>query len=137
MDGDADLIFSSAHAFGVWWAENKGDGEWTLHEIDKSYSQTHAMERVDINGDGQPDYVTGKRFFAHNGRDPGGNDEVVMCWYEVQRSKNKPPEITAHRITAGIGTGIGTQFEVHDMNKDGKPDLVLSNKKGVNVLLQK
>ncbi|APZ95054.1 FG-GAP repeat domain-containing protein [Fuerstiella marisgermanici] len=137
MDGDADLFLSSAHEYGVWWAENKGDNGWDLHEIDKSYSQTHAVEQVDINGDGQLDYVTGKRFFAHNGNDPGGNDEVVMYWYEVKRTKGQAPTFVPHEILAGKGTGVGTQFEIHDMNKDGKPDIVLSNKKGVNVLLQK
>lgn len=136
-DGDSDLFLSSAHQFGVWWAENKGEGSWVLHEIDKTFSQTHAVERADINGDGQLDYVTGKRFFAHNGRDPGGNDEVVMYWFEVQRAKNTAPKFTAHKILAGNDTGIGTQFEIQDMNQDGKPDIVLSNKKGVNVLLQK
>jgi hypothetical protein len=137
LDGDADLFLSSAHEYGVWWAENKGVGGWTLHEIDMSFSQTHAVERIDINGDGQLDYVTGKRFFAHNGNDPGGNDEVVMCWYEVKRVKGQRPTFIPHRILAGKGTGVGTQFEIHDMNVDGKPDIVLSNKKGVNVLLQK
>ncbi|MEZ6123789.1 MAG: VCBS repeat-containing protein [Planctomycetaceae bacterium] len=137
LDGDADLFLSSAHEYGVWWAENQGDGQWQLHEIDRSYSQTHAVERVDVNGDGQHDYVTGKRFFAHNGNDPGGRDEVVMYWYEVQRVQGQSPTFVAHRILAGNDTGVGTQFEIHDMNKDGKPDIVLSNKKGVNVLLQK
>lgn len=137
LDGDSDLFLTSAHEYGVWWAENLGDDQWKLHEIDKSFSQTHAVERADINGDGQLDYVTGKRFFAHNGRDPGGKDKVVMCWYEVQRSAGQPPKFVAHRINAGDDTGIGTQFEVKDMNADGKPDIVLSNKKGVNVLLQK
>jgi len=136
-DGDQDLFISSAHAFGVWWVENTGDGPWTLHEIDKSFSQTHAVETVDINGDGQLDYVTGKRFFAHNGGDPGAHDPVVMCWYEVVREKGQAPKITPHNISAGLGTGVGTQFEIHDMNNDKKPDIVLSNKKGVNVLLQK
>ncbi len=136
-DGDMDLFLASAHNFGVWWAENTGDGPWTLHEIDKSFSQTHAVETVDINGDGQLDYVTGKRFFAHNGADPGAHDPVVMYWFEVVRAKGQAPKITPHQIVAGLGTGVGTQFEIHDMNKDGKPDIVLSNKKGVNVLLQK
>ncbi len=136
-DGDKDLFISSAHAFGVWWVENHGNGPWTLHEIDKSFSQTHALETVDINGDGQLDYVTGSRFFAHNGGDPGEHDPILMCWYEVVREKGQAPKITPHRISAGLGTGVGTQFEIHDMNNDKKPDIVLSNKKGVNVLLQK
>ncbi len=132
-----DLFLSSAHAFGVWWAENTGDGPWTLHEIVKNFSQTHALERADINGDGQLDYVTGSRFFAHNGGDPGEHDPIVMYWFEVVRAKGAAPKITAHQIIAGQGTGVGTQFEIYDMNKDKKPDLVLSNKKGVNILLQK
>ena len=136
-DGDMDLFLSSAHTFGVWWAENTGEGAWTLHEIDKSFSQTHAVEQVDVNGDGQLDYVTGKRFFAHNGADPGAHDPVVMYWFEVVREKGKAPKITPHQIVAGLGTGVGTQFEIYDMNNDKKPDIVLSNKKGVNVLLQK
>jgi len=136
LDGDADLILSSAHRHGVWWAENTGEPQWILHEIDTSYSQTHALEEVDVNGDGQLDYVTGKRFFAHNGSDPGGNDPVVMYWYEVQTEKGKSPRFIPHEIVAGRGTGVGTQLTIQDMNADSRPDIVLSNKKGVNVLLQ-
>jgi len=33
-------------------------------------------------------------------------------------------------------SGIGTQFEVIDINKDGLPDIVTSNKRGVHLLLQ-
>ncbi len=137
LDGDGDLMLSSAHEYGVWWAENTGQRLWKLHTIDTSYSQTHAMEEVDINGDGQLDYVTGKRFYAHNGNDPGGNDPVVMYWYEARVEKGQAPQFTAHEIVAGRDTGVGTQFMIHDMNADGRPDIVLSNKKGVNVLLQK
>ena len=139
LDGDQDLVMSSAHAYGVWWFENVGSNEspdFKYHLIDKSYSQTHALEFVDINGDGQKDLVTGKRFFAHNGSDPGGKDEVVMYWYEIRKSRGKAPEFIPHEIEAGKGTGVGTQFQVHDMNGDGRPDIVLSNKKGVNVLMQ-
>lgn len=136
LDGDVDVILSSAHKYGVWWAENRGHAPWRLHIIDQSYSQTHAMEEVDINGDGQLDYVTGKRFFAHNGGDPGGNDAVVMYWYETRIEKGRSPRFVPHEIVAGRGTGIGTQFIIRDMDNDGRPDIVLSNKKGVNVLLQ-
>ncbi|MCH2200980.1 MAG: VCBS repeat-containing protein [Fuerstiella sp.] len=138
LDGDADLILSSAHKYGVWWAENPGDGAlWQLHTIDDSYSQTHAMEEVDINGDGQLDYVTGKRFYAHNGGDPGSKEAVVMYWYEFKAEKHRAPKFLAHEIVAGRDTGVGTQFMIRDMNADDRPDIILSNKKGVNVLLQK
>lgn len=143
MDGDRDVVMSSAHAYGVWWFENQSekgknpDGpKFKYHEIDTTYSQTHAMEYVDINGDGQRDIVTGKRFFAHNGNDPGGKDKVVMYWYEVKRKRGAPPEFIPHEIVAGRDTGVGTQFQVIDVNGDKRPDVVLSNKKGVNVLLQ-
>ncbi|MAX37477.1 VCBS repeat-containing protein [Gimesia sp.] len=140
MDGDMDIIGSSAHEFGVWWFENLSGGDepkFKAHLIDKSYSQTHAMHFIDMNGDGQRDMVTGKRFFAHNGKDPGGKEPVVMYWYEIKRNKNAAPEIIPHKIEAGNDTGVGTQFSMADMNGDGRPDIVLSNKKGVNVLIQK
>ena len=140
LDGDNDLIASSAHAHGVWWFENTGDNnapKFKYHLIDESHSQTHAMEYVDINGDGQRDIVTGKRFFAHNGNDPGGRDPVRMFWYEVRRMKGQPPQFIRHEIAAGRDTGIGTQFQTIDFNGDGKLDIALSNKKGVNLLIQK
>ena len=105
MDGDNDIIGSSAHAFGVWWFENLDGGDspkFKAHLIDKSYSQTHAMHFIDMNGDGQNDMVTGKRFFAHNGKDPGGKEPVVMYWYEIKREKNK-------RVLTKIVTSCGTQ----------------------------
>ncbi|MEX0704636.1 MAG: VCBS repeat-containing protein [Planctomycetales bacterium] len=136
-DGHADLVMSSAHAYGIWWFRNLGDDRrFEQRLIDKSYSQTHALEFADVDGDGRPDLVTGKRYFAHNGSDPGGRDPVVMHWYEFRKDSDGGPEFVPHEIVAGRDTGIGTQFVVRDMNGDGLPDIALSNKKGVNVLLQ-
>jgi hypothetical protein len=139
LDGDQDIMASSAHNFGIWWFENLGAKNHTkfqYHLIDESFSQTHAMQMADINGDGHQDLITGKRFFAHNGNDPGGKDPVVMAWIEVERTKNSPPIFTVHEISAGRNTGPGTQFEVCDMNNDHRIDIILSNKKGVHLLLQ-
>ncbi|MEX0717427.1 MAG: FG-GAP-like repeat-containing protein [Planctomycetaceae bacterium] len=136
-DGHADLVMSSAHRYGLWWFRNLGDGKrFEQRLIDDSYSQTHALALADIDGDGRPDLVTGKRYFAHNGNDPGGRDPVVMFWYEFRKDADGTPRFIPHEIVAGRDTGIGTQFVVRDMNGDGQPDIVLSNKKGVNVLLQ-
>ena len=137
-DGDNDIMLSSAHAHGVWWFENTGDGKFKQHEIDKSYSQTHALHYQDIDGDGVKDLITGKRFYAHGSKgDPDALGEVVMCWYQVKKGEKAAPTFTKHKIDAGTDTGIGTQFFVGDINGDKLPDIVLSNKKGTNVLVQK
>ncbi|UUO04772.1 VCBS repeat-containing protein [Blastopirellula sp. J2-11] len=131
-DGDNDVISSSAHEYGVWWYEQTPEG-FQRHIIDKSFSQTHSSHLVDMNGDGLPDYVTGKRHWAHGGRDPGGNDPAIMCWYELSRKDGKAVW-TAHIFDDN--SGVGTQFEVADMNGDGLLDVVTSNKQGVFYLEQ-
>jgi len=85
-DGDNDVLSSSAHNFGIWWHEQLEGGKWKTHTIDKSFSQTHALVLADINGDGLPDFVTGKRWWAHGGRDPGGDQPAVFYWYELKRA---------------------------------------------------
>ena len=106
------------------------------HVIDDTHSQTHALHYDDLDGDGQRELITGKRFFAHNGHDPGGYDLVSMYYYTIRKQAGSPPEFERHEITAGRDTGIGTQFTVTDINGDGKLDIALGNKKGVNLLLQ-
>ena len=51
--------------------------------------------------------------------------------------RDRSPKFVPHEITEGLGTGVGTQFLVTDVNGDGLADIALSNKKGVNVLVQK
>ena len=136
-DGDADVLSGSAHEFGIWWYEQKGaesgesreqsEVEWVTHEIDTSYSETHAMVLADINGDGLPDFVTGKRWWSHNGHGPGADGAAVLNWYELQREGGQPVW-TKHEIDAD--SGVGTQFTVADVNGDGLLDVVTSNKKG-------
>lgn len=140
LDGDNDILLSSAHAYGVWWFENPGSAStepFKYHLIDESFSQTHASALVDLLGNGKPALVTGKRYFAHMGPDPGEFDPVVMNWFEIERTAGEPPKFIKHEIEAGKDTGIGTQFQMIDFNKDGTLDIVLSNKKGVNVLVRK
>ena len=59
-----------------------------------------------------------------------------MVWYEIERSKDGAKFIK-HPLPAGNDTGVGTQFATGDINGDGLLDIALSNKKGVNILLQK
>ena len=132
-DGDNDVLSSSAHNYGIWWHEQLPAGAWTTHVILKSFSQTHGMCMADINGDGLPDFVTGKRWWAHGGKDPGGNDPAVFYWFELKCAGGRPQWI-AHQFDDN--SGPGTQFEVADVNGDGLLDVVSSNKKGVHYFEQ-
>jgi len=136
-DGDADVLASSAHAYGIWWIEQvKADGgtTWKKHEIYKKFSQTHALILADMNCDGRMDFVTGKRYYAHNGKDPGGKEPAVLYWFERTGPAKGAPQFIPHEIDND--SGIGTQFEVVDMNGDKRLDIVTSNKKGVHVFMQ-
>ena len=41
---------------------------WVKHTIDESFSQVHALKMADIDGDGEPELLAGKRYRGHNGR---------------------------------------------------------------------
>ncbi|MCP4454180.1 MAG: hypothetical protein GY809_22185 [Planctomycetes bacterium] len=132
-DGDADVLGSSAHSYGIAWSEQTPDG-WQHHEIDSADSQTHALHLADINRDGLMDFVTGKRFWAHNGHDPGSFQPAVLCWYEQTRRNGQPTWIK-HIID--FDSGVGLHFQIVDINNDGRLDIVTSNKKGVYAFLQR
>jgi len=135
-DGLNDILSASAHDYGIWWHEQvkdaNGDISWKEHEISRAFSETHAVEFKDINGDGNKDFVTGKRFFAHNGGDPGGMEAAVLYWFEYKPGKE--PSWIPHLIDED--SGVGLQVLVEDINGDGLPDIVSGNKKGVHVFLQ-
>ena len=130
-DGDLDVISASAHDYGIWWHEQVKDANditsWKHHEIYKGFSETHALTLADINGDGHPDLVTGKRYFAHLERDPGALEPSVLYWFEFKPGAN--PAWIPHKIDDN--SGVGLQVVVTDMNGDGLPDIVVANKKGV------
>ncbi|RYF93461.1 MAG: VCBS repeat-containing protein [Chitinophagaceae bacterium] len=126
LDGDADVVSSSAHKYGVWWHE-QNEGEWSTHEISRLFSQSHALAFKDINGDGHPDLISGKRYLAHMKGDPGTDDPSVLYWYEFVPGKE--PQWKPHMVDND--SGVGNNFQVEDMNGDGKPDIIVSNKKGV------
>ncbi|MGH9934983.1 MAG: FG-GAP repeat domain-containing protein [Blastocatellia bacterium] len=133
-DGRNDVISSSAHKVGVWWHEQLPEGKFTTRTIDSGFSQSHGLELADINGDGLKDIVTGKRFWAHGPTgDVNPGDPAVVVWFELQR-KGREVRWIKHEIDND--SGVGTQFVVADINRDGLPDIVTSNKKGVHVFIQ-
>ena len=133
-DGDNDVLSTAAHKVGMWWHEQKSGDKWETHLIDDSFTQTHALCIADINGDGLTDFVTGKRWWAHGPKgDINPGDPAVLFWYELRRASGKPTWI-AHPIDHD--SGVGTQFEVADVNGDRLLDIVTANKKGVRYFEQ-
>ncbi len=121
---------SKAPAAGVNYAVYLGNaGAFSLP------AQTHALHCVDINGDGLKDFVTGRRWSAHGPRgDAGPNDPACLYWFEARRDPTGFTTFVPHEIDDD--SGIGTTFAVADMNGDGLPDIIISNKKGVFLFIQ-
>lgn len=137
-DGDNDIIGSSAHRYGLWWFEQQKKGDeinFVKHEISKTYSQLHSMAVADLDSDGIPEYVTGKRYLAHLGRDPGEFDPAVILYVHQEKSKAGKLEFQTHVIDDNSASG--TQIWFDDFNHDGKTDIVTSNKKGTRIFVQK
>ncbi len=132
-DGDNDVLSTSAHRLGMWWHEQSPEG-WKTHKISDACSQTHALEFKDINGDGRMDFITGKRWWAHGPKgDVNPESPPVVLWFELSQKDGKP-EWKAHEIDHN--SGVGTQFEVADINGDKLLDVAVSNKRGVFVFEQ-
>ena len=93
--------------------------------------QVYPRSFQDTNRDGRMDLVTGKRFLAHNGNDPGEYDPSVLLWYRGGRDASGRPTWTPQLIDGD--TGIGLQIVIRDVTGDGRPDIVTSSKKGVFV----
>ena len=98
-----------------------------------AFSQLHAIDCRDVDGDGRVDIVAGKCYWAHNGADPGARDPSVLYWFR-NTVTDRGIEFIPHLIDDD--SGVGRQISVVDVNDDGLVDVVTSNKKGCFVFLQ-
>lgn len=130
-DNRPDLVSASAHNYGIWWhtaiRTSNEPAVWQHHTIFDKFSQSHALALADVNADGHPDLITGKRYFAHNGKDPGALEPAVLYWFEYKPGKT--PQWIPHLVDNN--SGVGLQVVVQDINKDGRADIIVANKKGV------
>ncbi|MEO6188921.1 MAG: VCBS repeat-containing protein [Ginsengibacter sp.] len=131
-DGLNDVIAGHGHSYGLNWFEQKKNGnkiEFIKHTIDPFHSQYHAMAWADIDNDGEMELITGKRYRAHNGNDPGSNDPIQLCYF-----KWNGESFTKNFISYGpfgVGKGTGLYFAVTDLNNNGLKDIVVAGKDGL------
>lgn len=135
-DGRNDIVTSNAHDYGILWFEQGEGDKWTRRVIDDSWSQGHAVTLVDLNGDGRLDILTGKRFMAHNGKDPGERESLGVYWYEQVTNAGKL-EWVRHVIDYGGRTGGGMQIPIADLDGDGDLDFAVAGKSGVFLFVNK
>ncbi len=148
-DGLNDVISSlSAHGYGLAWFEQvkTADGitfkehifmnkEPNENRYGVKFSQLHALDLVDIDGDGLKDIITGKRFWAHGpAGDPEPGAAPVLYWWKLVRGPDRSVDFVPHLVDDA--SGVGTQVVARDLNKDGQPDLIVGNKRGVFVFTQ-
>lgn len=130
-DGLSDVIYSSAHGYGVFWCEQVRRGsetQWIRHLIDDTWTQVHSLTLADINGDGIPEIIAGKRFMAHNGGDPDEFGPLGVYYYTLKRDPK--PVWTKHAITYNQGIGSGMNIVAMDLTGSGRIDIVTTGKFG-------
>lgn len=148
FDGDNDVISSlHAHEWGLAWFEQiQVDGRitFTEHKMmgDRSeeevygvaFSQPHALEIADIDGDGINDIVTGKRMWAHGPTgDVEPNEAPVLYWFQHTKPRGEPVRFVPHQIDDS--SGVGVQVKVIDLNLDGRQDILTVSKLGSFVFI--
>jgi hypothetical protein len=145
-DGLNDIVTSlQAHGRGLAWYEQKrSDGKAAFVEhiimLDAStknaggvlFTQPHGSNYADVDGDGIPDFIVGKRYWSHldGYSDPDPYGPPVLYWYRTVRNSKAPggaefvPELIHNR------SGVGSDVLCADLNRDGAIDIVTSTNRG-------
>lgn len=97
-----------------------------------TFSQPHGATEADIDGDGIPDYIVGKRHMSHldNYYDPDPHGPPVLYWYRTVRDPKAPggarfePELIHNR------SGAGSEIKAVDLNNNGAIDIITSTNRG-------
>lgn len=142
-DGRNDVVTSLAgHGIGLAWFEQRraADGKisFVQHMIMDDFDTTnaggvtfavlHASIAADVDRDGVPDFIVGKRYWSHREgyTDPDPYGPAVLYVYRTVRNASSPggaefvPELIHNR------SGVGSRIDALDLNRDGAVDIVTS-----------
>ncbi|HUG94170.1 MAG TPA: FG-GAP-like repeat-containing protein [Planctomycetaceae bacterium] len=153
-DGDNDVVWARAHNTGIYWLENvapqpaasatdatsatqgasappdaaDAQRRWVFHAIDTSWSQAHSLLWGDIDNDGRPELIAGKRYLGHDGKDLGEYDPLIIC-----ASRFDPQQKTWQRqvLCESWRVGFGLDPKLVDLDGDGDLDLICPGRSGL------
>jgi hypothetical protein len=149
-DGLNDVVTSlQAHGWGLAWFEQKrssaGEISFVKHLImgrtpaesagGVVFTEPHGTTVADLDGDGIPDFIVGKRYWSHldDAYDPDAYGPAVLYWYRTVRDSKAPggarfvPELIHNR------SGVGSDVLAVDLNGDGAVDIVTSTRSGTYI----
>ena len=148
-DGLPDVVTAlNAHGWGLAWFEQKRDAKGSISFVKhmiaddlstKSenaggvvFSEPHGAAFADVNGDGIPDFIVGKRYLSHVNTflDPDAFGQPVLYAYKTVRDPKAPggarfvPELIDNE------SGVGSDVLAVDLNHDGAVDIVTATRFG-------
>lgn len=149
-DGVPDVVTTlQAHGWGIAWFEGKksSSGEITFtrhlvmgHTAAESaggvvFTEPHGTAIADMDGDGIPDFVVGKRYWSHldDEYDPDPYGPAVLYWYKTVRDKSAPGGARLEPHLIHNRSGVGSDVLPVDLNGDGAMDVVTSTRSGTYI----
>jgi hypothetical protein len=134
VDGDGlnDIVYARAHDFGIYWLNQKRGKDdaiqWVKHAIDHSVAGAHAPLWEDFDGDGVKELFVGRRYLAHEGKDPGEFDPQAAYRFQFDpktRTWNK------YLISYNDGICFSLDPKAVDVTGSGRLDLVVGGRHGL------
>jgi len=146
-DGLNDVVTSlNAHGWGLAWYEQKKDPagkiSFTEHMVmddfstknagGVTFSELHGTSFADVDGDGIPDFIAGKRYFSHldTNLDPNPRGAPVLYWYKTVRNRQASGGAELLPQLIDTHSGVGSDVLAVDLNHDGAIDVVTSTRFG-------
>jgi len=102
---------------------------------DAAFSELHGTGSADVDGDGIPDFIAGKRYLSHldTNIDPDPRGAPVLYWYRTVRNPKAPGGAELIPELIDTHSGVGSDLVAQDLNQDGHVDIIVSTRFGTYI----